>query len=353
MMEKKGIRGWVKLREGLMISLLIGISAMWSTAYAASPAKPNLDGYTGPDAQYVIDQLPDPAIRPGYKFKVGYLAPFAGINELFTIQKECEKKTKALGGEFIAYDAGLDIQKQVSQLDLLISQKVDLIIAYNVTEAGLTQGIATAKKAGIPVLMLNVPSNSQTAMDPNATAMVGMAFDQYDYATMAYIAKKYPNGKVAFVGFGPPAENLILIVGRAKHWAKELGLNVLGQVDAVDSSPNAATVATQAIMGKYPDVQIIVGYNSYATMGAATALRAAGKTGVVVATMNGGADITVPGLKNGSVLVVYRDPWEKLGNAAAIAAYDILTKQSLPQKRMLFIGETVDRENVNSISFVH
>ena len=53
--------------------------------------------------------------------------------------------------------------------------------------------------------------------------MVGMAFDQYDYVTMKYIAEKYPKGKVAFIGFGPPAENLVHIVGRAKYWAEPIG----------------------------------------------------------------------------------------------------------------------------------
>jgi ABC-type sugar transport system substrate-binding protein len=202
-------------------------------------------------------------------------------------------------------------------------------------------------------VLISTPSNSKQPLDPNAAAMVGMAFDQYGYSTMKYIAKKYPHAKVAFVGFGPPNENLTHIVGSAKYWAKEMGLNVLGQVDALDPSPNATTVATQAILGKYPDVQIIVGYNDYTAMAAAAAVRASGKTGILVATPNGGQDITAAAMKNGSALTAYRNPWEKLGNTAAIAAYDILTKQNLPAKRMLLIGESATQENVSSLTFVH
>jgi ABC-type sugar transport system substrate-binding protein len=106
-------------------------------------------------------------------------------------------------------------------------------------------------------------------------------------------------------------------------------------------------------MGKYPDVQIIIGYNDYATMAAAAALKAAGKTGVLVATMNGGQDITAAGIKEGSALCAYRNAWEKVGNGAAIAAYDVLTKQNLPARRMLFIGEVATKENVDSLTFVH
>ena len=95
--------------------------------------------------------------------------------------------------------------------------------------------------------------------------MVGMAFDQYDYVTMKISPRSIPKGKVAFIGFGPPTDNLVHIVGRSKYWAGQMGLNILGEVDALDASPNAASVATQAIIGKYPDVQIIIGYNDYAT----------------------------------------------------------------------------------------
>ena len=345
---------WAKLSLVPMVFLLIGVVASSSGASAASTgAAADLGGYAGPDAQYIVKQLPEPVVKPGFKFKVGYLNVFSGINVMMTLQNECEKKIKALGGTFISYDAGLDIQKQVSQMDQLISQKVDVIIAYPTTDAALTQGVAAAKAAGIPVVQINVPSNSQKTLDPNVSTMVGMAFDQYDYVTMKHIAEKYPKGKVAFIGFGPPTDNLVHIVGRAKYWAGQMGLNILGEVDALDASPNAASVATQAIIGKYPDVQIIIGYNDYATMAAASALKAAGKTGVLVATMNGGQDITAAGIKEGTALCAYRDAWEKVGNAAAIAAYDILTKQHLPARRMLFIGELATKDNVDSLTFVH
>ena len=335
----------------LMILLLISAVARWSGASAAPVL--DLGGYTGPDAQYIIKQIPEPVLKPGYKFKAGYLQVFSGINVMMTLQNECEKKVRALGGTFISYDAGLDIQKQVSQMDQLISQKVDVIIAYPTTDVALTQGVAAAKAAGIPVVQVNVPSNSQKTLDPNVAAMVGMAFDQYDYVTIKYIAEKFPKGKVAFLGYGPPTDNLVHIIGRAKYWAQQMGLNILGEVPAMDASPNAATVATQAIIGKYPDVQIIIGYNDYATMAAAATLKAAGKTGVLVATMNGGQDITAAGIKEGTALCAYRNAWWKVGNAAAIAAYDVLTKQPLPARRMLFIGELATKENVDSLTFVH
>ncbi len=325
------------------------------TTAASTPttAAINLDGYNAADAQYIGAGLPEPTKKEGFKFKVGYLEPWAGGQVLYTIEKSCQAKIEELGGEFISYDAGLDTQKQVSQMDTLISQKVDLIFAYPVTEASLTQGMAAAKKANIPVVLVNVPSNSETPVDPSAQAMVGMAFDAYDYATIKYISTVMPGAKVAFIGFAPPAENLIHIVGRANYWANQLGLTNLGQIDAVDATPQAAGVAAQAIIAKYPDVQVIIAYNDYATMGAAAALKAAGKTGILVATMNGGQDITAAAIKDGTALCAYRDPWEQVGTTAAIAGYDILTQQNLPlPNRLLILGTLATKDNVDQLTYV-
>jgi len=98
---------WAKLSLVLIVFMLIGVVASSSGASAASTgAAADLGGYAGPDAQYIVKQLPEPVVKPGFKFKVGYLNVFSGINVMMTLQNECEKKIKALGGTFISYDAG-------------------------------------------------------------------------------------------------------------------------------------------------------------------------------------------------------------------------------------------------------
>ena len=339
-------------RFGQILVLIVAV-VVSSAVFAASPDnKLDLGGYTGMDAPHMYKQLPEPIVRKGYKFTVGFLQPWSGGKPLLLIEKECEKKIKELGGKFISYDAVLDVQKQISQMNQLISQKVDLIISYPVVEAGLTQSTKLATKAGIPVLQVNVPAKTTNPLDPNVIAMVGMSFDLYGYETVKWISQKHPGAKVAFIGMALPTDNLPHIVGSAKHWAKELGLNVLGQVDAKTWNPADGGVATQAIMGRWPDVEIILTYNEYTALAAAAALRAAGKKGVLAGSMNGGDAAVIPALKDGTMLCQYLDPWAEVGEAAAIAAYRILTNQSLPAKRMLFKGQLVTKANVDSVQFV-
>jgi ABC-type sugar transport system substrate-binding protein len=323
------------------------------TTAASTGTTLDLGGYTGPDAKFLSAGLPDPTKKADFTFTVGFLQPWAGASVLLAVEKACQAEVEALGGKFISYDATGNTEKQVSQINTLISQKVDLIVAFPVSEASLTQGMAAANAAKIPVVLINMPPSSDKPVDPSAKTMVGNPFDFYAYTAMKAIAEAKPGAKVAFVGYAPPAEQLIYLVKQTKQYAAEFGLTVLGQVDAVDDNPASAGAAAQAIMSKYPDVQMIVAYNDYSTMGVVAALKAAGKTDIIVANANGGAEISKAALQDGSVFCTYRSPYELIGQTVARAGYNILTEQNLPlPERLLMIGELATKANVDSLTFI-
>ena len=330
-------------------------TASTAPSAAASASSSTTGEYTGPDSEY-LTKLDAPTLQSGFTFKVGYLTPFAGIVTLETIKAACKTETERQGGTFISYDAGLDVQKQVSQMQQLISQKVDLIYAYPVTEASLSKPIQQAADAGIPVVLLNTPPDSSRINEVlgAATLNVGLAFDEADYQTIKYIADNYPGAKVGIIGYAPPAESLVWIIEREVYWCEQLGLDMVAKVDAVDPTPNAATVATQSILAKAPDVQFILGYNDIATLGAVAAVKAAGKTGVLCATPNGGQDITAEGIKAGTVLCTYDLAWVENGTQAAYAGYDILTKQNQPLPIQIELtGTLATKDNVDQLTFLH
>ena len=181
-----------------------------------------------------------------------------------------------------------------------------------------------------------------------------LAFDEADYQTIKYIADNYPGAKVGIIGYAPPAESLVWIIERELYWCEQLGLDMVAKVDAVDPTPNAATVATQSILAKAPDVQFILGYNDISTLGAVAAVKAAGKTGVLCATPNGGQDITAMGIKDGTVLCTYNLAWVENGTQAAYAGYDILTKQNQPLPIQIELtGTLATKDNVDQLEFLH
>ena len=200
---------------------------------------------------------------------------------------------------------------------------------------------------------VNVPASSTHPLDPNVEAMVGMSFDLYGFETVKKLAEDHPVKKnVGFIGSSIPTDNLPIIVESAKRYAKELGFNVLGQVDA-GWDAEAAGKAASALLGKYPDIEVILTFNEYSALGAAAAMRAAGKKGILAGSSNGGDGAGYHAIKDDALAVQYLDPWVEVGEAAGIVAYKILTNQELPAKRMLFKGVVETKENVEYVRWVY
>jgi ribose transport system substrate-binding protein len=309
--------------------------------------------YNGPDKQY-ITLLSEPTPQSGLTFKVGFLLNNGAVGTLVAIEKSAQDEITKLGGQFIGYDAATDAQKQVSQMDQLISQKVDGILAYSITDATLTQGIASAASAGIPVIQVEVPTDPATPVHQGAKGLVTIAHDLGCWETFKYISEQTPGAKVAFMGYAPPNEAIVYIEARAHYWAQQFGLNVLpDETSAINPSPAAASDAAQSILAKHPDADYIIGFNDVSTMATVSVLKAAGNTHIKTATMNGGDAISAPAIKDGSVLCAYVGPYALLGQQSAIAVYDEITNQNLPlPQRVMVPGVLATKDNVDSVTFV-
>jgi len=311
-----------------------------------------LGDYDGIDKDFV-GELPEPTTEPGREFTVGFLLNNGAVGTLVAIQKSAQAQVEAMGGKFIGYDAATDAQKQVSQMDQLISQKVDAIIAYSITDATLTQGIQSAANAGIPVIQVEVPTNPDTPLNPGAVSLVTIAHDVGCYETMKYISEQKPGAKVSFMKYGLPNEAIVHILERGHYWAEQFGLEILpDEVSAINPSPAAASDAAQSILAKHPDVDYIITFNDVTANATVQVLDAAGNTTIKVATPNGGDAITVPFIKDGSVSAVWSAPYVKLGQQAAIAAYMAITGQGDLPERLMVLGELATQENVDSVEFV-
>lgn len=323
-----------------------------TTGGTSETTAPNLGDYNGIDKEF-IGELPAPTVVAGKEFTVGFLLNNGAVGTLVAIQKAAQAQVEELGGKFIGYDAATDAQKQVSQMDQLIAQKVDAIIAYSITDATLTQGIQSAAKAGIPVIQVEVPTNPATPVNPGAVSLVTIAHDVGCYEVMKLVAEQKPGAKVSFMRYGLPNEAIEHILDRGHYWAEQFGLTILpDEVSAINPSPAAASDAAQSIIAKHPDVDYIITFNDVTANATVKVLEASGKTNIKVVTPNGGDAITVPLIKNGSVTAVWSAPYEKLGRQAAIAAYMAITKQGTLPQRLMVLGQLATADNVDSVTFV-
>ena len=307
--------------------------------------------YNGPDKKY-FGKLPAPEQKSGLTFTAGYLQIFGGQPVLKSMQEAVESEVSALGGKTIVKDAELNPQKQVSEFEELIAQKVDVILAYPVVVSALGPSLAKAKAAGIPVIATDTPPDMEEGLNPAFVTDIGQSFDYACYSTVKEMANLHPGGTFAIMGTALPVSSLIYMVERMKYWGEKLGLKFVGESDAQEDTPAGYGPAISAILAKNPDVEMIFTYNDESALAAATTARSQGKTEIAIADPNDGQTIAEEGIRSGQLAVVYRTPWEEIGEQMAIAGYDVLTKQNLPlPKQVNLVSSVVTKENVDSIEF--
>jgi len=273
--------------------------------------------------------LPEPAVKAGTAFKVGFLQTNGGQPFLLAMQNAAEAEVKKLGGSFIALDAGSDPQKQASQLSQLISQHVNVIIGDPVVATALGPGIAQAKSAGIPFIAIGAPADETKSPIPGAAVSVSQGFDYSAYATMKALAAEHPGATFATMGFAPPVDQLIFMMSRVQYWGEHFGLKFAGQVDAASDDPSGWGPAATTILTKYPSAQLIVTYNDGSAVASATTAAISSKK-VAIACPNASLPIARDALLAGRLDLIHRTPWEQEGVQAAIAAYDTVTHQDQP-----------------------
>ena len=304
-------------------------AASGSSAAKASTLSTAIDpNYDGTDKGN-FKTLTEPTVKPGTAFKVGFLNTNGGQPFLLAMQKAAEAEVNKLGGSVIALDAASDPQKQASQLSQLIGQHVNVIIGDPVVATALAPGIAEARKAGIPFVAIGTPADETKSPIPGAVTSISQGFDYSDYATMKALAAEHPGATFATMGLSIPVDQLIFILSRVKYWGEHFGLKFLGEVDTTGDTETGFAPAASTILTRYPSVQLIVTYNDPSAVATATTAATSGKK-VAVACPNAALSISREVLLAGRLDLVHRTPWEQEGVQSAIAAYDVVTRQSLP-----------------------
>lgn len=274
--------------------------------------------YDGPDAEFFQEvPRPEASTEP---VTVGFLQISGAQPVLQAMQEAAQAEVEALGGTMIVKDAGLDVQKQQSQIDELILQGVDVIIGYPVVGAALTPGIEAANAAGIPFIALMTPPDVTQPDVAAAVTNVNQAIDYAVWSSMAYLAEENPGASFAVMGFAAPVDTLTYISERQIYWGEQLGLEYLGRIDSQSDAPAGYSAAGSSLVAKYPDVDIILAYNDQSSLAAQAAAAAAGKTDILFANPNSGQSIALDGLENDKLAVVFRTAWERIGTVAADVA---------------------------------
>ena len=143
------------------------------------------------------------------------------------------------------------------------------------------------------------------------------------------MATLVPHGKVAIIGIGAPVPAIKYLSQRYRYWAKQFGLQIVGEQDNPTDDITGGRQAMSGLLGRYSSIDGVLAYNDESAVGAYTAARSAGRNGIKIIGING-SSLGVSALKSGHVAAIVQVDAVNQGAQAAGAAYDVLTKQGLP-----------------------
>ncbi|WP_286790337.1 MULTISPECIES: sugar ABC transporter substrate-binding protein [unclassified Pseudomonas] len=224
-------------------------------------------------------------------------------------------------------EAGGDVVRQLGQVENFISQKVDAIIVNPADTAATRKITERVTQAGIPLVYLN--SRPEVDSFPAGVVFVGMDERRIGQMQMEYLAEKM-GGK----------GNLAIILGRLAH--DDTRKRTTGVKDVLAKYPDIKVVEEQSanwerdkgmdlmsnwlLSGKAIDA--VAANNDEMGIGAAMALRQAGRKDVMVGGVDGTAD-GLAAIKRGLLSVtVYRDT-VGIGAGSVDAAVRLVNKENL------------------------
>lgn len=245
------------------------------------------------------------------------------------IEEAIIAEAKAKGLDVIIMDGGQDSNKQMSQIQDFITQKVDAIALAPASSSGIEPGIALAKKANIPFFTFDVGAKGDVASH--------IATDNKEGGRIAgqYMGEKVLNGKgkVAIVTYSEVESCVNREEGFKEAIAKFPGIQVVDVQNSSGSAEKAANV-TQDMLLKNPDLDAIFAVGDPFAVGALSAIRAAGKK-VKIVGFDGNPE-GIAEIKKGDLWVadIAQNP-EAIGKAIVDGIKDKLDGKPVDAKKLI------------------
>jgi ribose transport system substrate-binding protein len=220
-------------------------------------------------------------------YKLAYMQVFPDNPFWQTMKEAVEARAKEDGVtvDTFSLPTASGVADQVSQMENAVTQKYDGIILGTVDAAGIVPGIDAANKANIPVLAVDTAPAGGTIIslvqtDNVAASELGGTFIaeklggsgkvlnlQGDMANQTAQARN--DGLHKALDASPD----ITVIDQSSHWLQDQGLSI-----------------TENILTSDPDIKAIFAANDPPALGALQALKAAGKTDVIIVGFDGTND---------------------------------------------------------------
>lgn len=238
-------------------------------------------------------------------------------NPFFVSLKDgIEKKAKEKGMKVTVVDAQDDTAKQISGIEDLILQKVDVLLVNPTDSAAISSAVKDANDAGIPVITIDRSSDEgdiETFIASDNVAGGEMAAE--------YLVKEFGKKAKVVELEGVSGASATRERGKGFHNIADKQLEVLTSQTAEFDRTKGLNVMENILQGN-KDIQAVFAHNDEMALGAIEAIKAAGKDIIVVGF--DGNDDALKAVESGELKATIAQQPALIGEEAVNAAEKIL-----------------------------
>ncbi|MGL5427640.1 MAG: ribose ABC transporter substrate-binding protein RbsB [Cetobacterium sp.] len=246
-------------------------------------------------------------------------------NPFFVSLKEgAVEKAKELGHEIIVLDSQNDPSKELSNVEDLIVNRVDILLVNPTDSDAVVAAVKAANRFKVPIITLDRAANggkvvSHIASDNAAGGVLAGEFLSQKLAgkTSAVLELEGIPGTTAArdrgFGFNSAAGGLNIVSRQAADFDRTKGLNV-----------------AENILAGNPNINAVFAHNDEMALGALRAFEAAGKTDVLIVGFDATSD-AVKAVKDGKLAATVAQKPALIGSEGVLAAHKVLQKESIPE----------------------
>jgi erythritol transport system substrate-binding protein len=289
-----------------------------------------------------------PTAKTGGAGKLIVIITPSPSNPFFKAEQDGSKaEAEKLGYTTQVYSHDDDATKQSTLIDGAISSKAAAIILDNAGADASISAIQRAKKAGIPVFLID------REIDASGVAAAQIVSNNYQGATLgaAEFAKNMNNTGAYAELTGKDTDTNAHIRDQGYHDVLDqiAGMKMVAQQTANWDQQQALTV-TETILQAHPDIKGIISGNDTMALGIWAALQAAGKTNVIVVGFDGSDDVFAS-IKAGGIKADVLQPAAQLSKMAVDQADQyIATGKTTLQEKQSVDCVLITPDNVNQYS---
>lgn len=260
------------------------------------------------------------------------------------INNEILKKVEQNGDSLLVLDPELDIEKQNEQILTFVNQKVDGIIINPIDFQGVEPALEAAKRAHIPVIVVDSPINNSELVDCTIVS------DNYEAGVLCAedLIKHYNKANIALL----------------RHTtAKSADERIQGFLDTIKSNENYKIVNEAECKGQLelampqmkkmlketPNIDVVMSLNDPSALGAIAALESSNINNISVYGIDGTPEMKSLLRSNSIVAGTVAQSPINMGKVAISNLYEILDGKAI-NKNIIIPVLFMNRENINNFS---